>query len=444
MRIPAGAHVRPLPTKASMNKQWFAIAAAVTVLTSCGGGTSAAPATIAEQAASSLAATTSAVATTAAVTTAAPATTTLATTTTAAPQAATLTATGTVTVAVDGGAPTSASGPVELAAGSSVNTTDGEALVTYDDGSLLRLDANTTVLFDGQSRGSLASGRVWARVAAQDGSGSYRIDTPDGAVTATGTAFVVNCPSGETCSVTVVEGSVDVTVDAVTTAAEAPSTLAIGDKASRPANWDNVFGDSWVLAAANADSDLGWDGAIDLATAIGPAFASVGGTFVGTRTVTACAPANANVCINTPVGNVGDRTYQLSVDCAGGFPCAGKALTQYQSAEGEPLESLVDLEFDGTSYSWGFVDDGLTLCALDSDGDGTTDAALGDGSVTLSWTLTPTKAAVGADGVYAATTATGVVTAKQSVSVAASSLDDRCPEYIGGTQEAAIDVNRLS
>jgi hypothetical protein len=373
------------------------------------------------------------------------ATTAVVTTTTVAPPTATLTATGDVTTSVDGGKATAVTGEVPLAAGTSIVTAAGEALLTYDDGSLLRLDGNTTVAFGDGSRGSLTAGRVWARAKPQKAAESYRIETPNGVVTATATAFVVNCPTSKPCVVTVVEGSVDVTANALAKSAAAPAALVIGEEKSTPVNWDNVFGDPWVLAAANSDTSIGWPGPVDLAKKLGPTFASVGGTFTGTRTVTSCAPDDSLLCIDTPVGDVADRNYQLSVDCSQGFPCIGKALTQYKDGRTkQTVESLTDLVFDGTSYRWALTVNGNPLCSLDEDSDGSIDQFFGDGTYTLSWTLTPSAADVAADGLFTVTTASGVVTSAWSVSVQPNLVDSRCTPYVGGNQEASITVTKTA
>jgi hypothetical protein len=366
------------------------------------------------------------------------------TTTTLPPRSAMLAATGTVTISIDGGAATPATGEVAIAPGTSIETGDGEATITYDDGSLLRLDNDTTVEFNQTSQGSLTTGRVWARVATQKAAEPYRIETSAGDVTATGTAFVVTCPTEAACTVVVVEGSVDATAKGSTISVKAPSSMLLGSAQSTPVNWDNVFGDPWVLKAANADESIGWIGPVGLAKTLGPTFASMSGTFTATRTITECAPDNSSLC-RTPIGTTAERTYVFSLECSMGFPCRGKVRTEYTGARsGEKVEAIVDAMFDGASYRWELTVGDNPLCTIDEESDGVIDKYFGEGSFTLAWTLTPSAADVTGTGIFSVTTATGTVTTKETVLAKAELIDPRCAPFVAGNSSGSIEARKTS
>jgi ferric-dicitrate binding protein FerR (iron transport regulator) len=129
---------------------------------------------------------------------------------------------------------------------------DGRLAVRRNDGLELRLDAATELAFDDPDRASLASGRVYVDAGRPGtGTGSFVLDTPQGAVRHLGTQYSVGLDGGGV-QVAVREGSVAVEHGRSPVIARAGEALVItGDGAVRRASVP-AFGDAWHWAEAMA------------------------------------------------------------------------------------------------------------------------------------------------------------------------------------------------
>lgn len=277
----------------------------------------------------------------------------------------------------------------ELAAGAVIEVTTGPAALTFADGSVLRLDSGAKfTVGEGDDKGVLAEGLSWSRVAP---SSRYVLTVGSARLAAEGTAFAAGCDSA-TCSLAVLEGA----VEADGTQVAAGQLLELSGDAPAHITYDAIFGNEFVKAAADADA-AEINGAPDanaLAATLGPAFASWQGTYSGTSTVAECN----GVCDTTTIGEVRDRTYTFEVDCAAGFPCSGIALSPYRDGEVELVAEL-PMSTDGQSLTYLLETSGAAC----DDGSGAFEAS-------ITWTWTPTEAAV-VDGAYVVTAAEGVAAA---------------------------------
>lgn len=108
-----------------------------------------------------------------------------------------------------------------LAAGDTVSTdASGFAEIDYPDGSLARLDANSSLTVTSLSDAQrvqrvvtkLKSGQLWNRVKAVTSSqGRYEVDTAYADATVRDPAFIVDCRATSSCTFTVFQGSITVT-----------------------------------------------------------------------------------------------------------------------------------------------------------------------------------------------------------------------------------------
>lgn len=345
---------------------------------------------------------------TAATDTAAVETTEATTTTVPVPDGPTLTEVSDATIAGPTGATVTPVVDLTLAPGSAIATAAASATLTWPDGSITRLAPGSRfTIGDGMdSRGELASGRVWNRVATQAAGSTYTVTTPVGTLTAKGTAFVVSCVPDELCGVTVLEGTVTATPEvgaaADVTAATTTKIGLDGVQPATPVNWDMAFGDPWVLESADADAAADFPTAAELATAIGPSFASVEGSYLAIRTVVDCQPDPAICTGSRAIGDVAERTYTFALDCSAGYPCQGTAITEF-SQNGQSATETVPVTFDGTTLTW--ARDAMEPSCTD-------DTGVGHGTThsVITWTLTPAAAEPG-DGKYVMSGGTGTVTA---------------------------------
>ncbi|NKJ44461.1 FecR domain-containing protein [Novosphingobium sp. SG720] len=133
---------------------------------------------------------------------------------------------GTVLAVRSGSAPTATPGAPQLAMRPLENGTAGPRTVALADGSQITLDAHTRVLLgeDATRRSAvLAQGRAFFRVA-HDGARPFRVTAGTMAVTDIGTVFDVG-RDGDTATVTLLEGAVDVSAPGL-----APRRLAPGQR----------------------------------------------------------------------------------------------------------------------------------------------------------------------------------------------------------------------
>lgn len=303
----------------------------------------------------------------------------------------------------------------EVQVGDLVATDDtGYGQIEYPDGSLTRLDVNTEfeVVELAESAGvsttrtKLSTGRVWNRVSDLGEEGEFSVETSVAVATVQGTAFMVDCRAPSSCVFTVLEGSIELTLsDGTTIVLVAPSSVKIdatdgaGPIAKVPA--DGAFGDPWAVDNATRDVTAGFVSSAEMYQVHGPAFGSLDGTLAGDRTVVDFICISTSTCAgDDSVGDVAPRTYEFSIDCAAGYPCAGQVLTEYTVA-GVVNQQVVLLRFDGTTYSWTLTYDSFQ-CTWDDNNDGAIDRTSGALKVQSDWKLIPTTAAI-IDGVWTIT-----------------------------------------
>jgi hypothetical protein len=318
--------------------------------------------------------------------------------------------------------------PIDVVTGDLVRTdSTGFAEVVYPDGSLTRLDVDTefeivTITDDAgaaTTRTKLDTGRVWNRVQTLGEEDEFSTETSVATATVRGTAFVVECRQPDSCSFTALEGTVEIEIDGEAPfLLEAPNSVTVtaaGAGDAVPVAFDAAFSDPWIAENAALDVDAGFPSAAEMYEVHGPAFGSLAGTFTGERTIVSVE------CLVTPTcsaqerqGDVATRTYTFSVDCAGGFPCAGQALTQFVES-GVDMEQNVPLVFDGATATWSLTrstfqcsfDDGREIGTLD---------------YTITWTVTPTAAEIRDDKYVVTQVSVGIV-ALDTVSVSDPQCD---------------------
>ena len=336
--------------------------------------------------------------------------------------------------------------PVPVAAGDVVRTDGtGFAEVAYFDGSVTRLDINTSftvVELSDEEGGStvrtrMETGRTWNRVEELAEGDEFVVETSVATATVRGTAFAIDCPDATTCTFTVVEGTVTLELpDGSTVDVVAPSAVTVTDGVAAPAvavPFDGAFGDPWLVENADLDVAAGFPSKEEIYQAHGPSFGSLSGTFTGTRTVTALTCVTT--CVNLPpVGDVADRTYTFAIDCSGGVPCVGTVDTEYRHGL-EVIRQQTPLTFDGTTFSWSIAYESGS-CQWDDDGDGVFDRETGHASTSIAWAMTPT-AAENRGSSYVITAMEGTAHAENVVTVT------DCPDgYLGDTNDGMISVTR--
>ncbi len=105
---------------------------------------------------------------------------------------------------------------VPVASGDAVQTDAvGFAEVHYPDGSLTRVDVNTTFVVELASKtttkAKLTSGQVWNEVKAATGSQPhFEVATPNATAAVRGTAFAIRCDQQQACTFGVVDGTVEI------------------------------------------------------------------------------------------------------------------------------------------------------------------------------------------------------------------------------------------
>ena len=323
---------------------------------------------------------------------------------------------GTSTLAAGSGAATVAlTAGQEVPGGSTISVSGGPAAIRFTDGSILRLDSGAAFTTDAVAgtRGSLTAGRAWGRAA-----GAYALTTPSGPVTAgAGSAFALDCTGGA-CTTFAFAGSVSGPGGTV-----AAGYGTIGG-AVKPTNWDMTFALPFLKSSADADArvNAAFPDALGLSKRIGVRFASYAGTFVGTRTRTACTGTDCGAD-NLPIGDKAARTYTFAVNCAKGFPCTATGSTQYQTGN-VTKTARVPMTYDGRQirYTFRYKDTNCT--------DGT-----GSATAVFVWTFKPITAGA-VKGVWAVTRTTG------SAFVTNRSTSAAGCDPTNGTNTGTIDVRR--
>jgi hypothetical protein len=338
--------------------------------------------------------------------------------------------------------------PVPVAAGDVVRTDGtGFAEVAYFDGSVTRLDVNTSFtvveLADDEGgsvvRTDMTAGRTWNRVEELAEGDEFVVETSVATATVQGTAFAIECPDDTTCTFTVVEGVVTLELpDGSTVDVVAPSAVKVAGGVAEPpvaVPFDGAFGDPWLVENADLDAAAGFPAKEDVYEAHGPAFGSLDGTFAGTRTVTELACPTICSVNAAPVGDVAERTYTFAIDCSAGVPCIGTVETQYNH-DLQTLTENVPLTFDGSAYRWHLAYSSGS-CGWDDNGDGVVDRTTGNVDVTIDWTMTPTTAE-GRDGKFTITAMEGSATAVNTVTDTGGCTDG----WMGDTNTGVISVSR--
>ena len=230
-----------------------------------------------------------------------------------------------------------------VAVGDGVRTdATGYAEIAYLDGSRTRLDISTEFevleLVDdagvASTRTSMGVGRTWHRVESVGAAGGgYSVETSQATATVRGTAFAIECLTPTECTYVVAEGVIELAladgsiVELVAPAAVTVTNGVAGAVVAVP--FDGVFGDPWLADNGARDASAGFADAATMYQTYGPAYASLNGTFTGTRTVTQLDCIGPCDPTSPPVGDVAERSYTFAIDCAGGVPCAGTVATEY-------------------------------------------------------------------------------------------------------------------
>lgn len=253
---------------------------------------------------------------------------------------------------------------------------DGFVELHFPDGSLTRLDSDTTVVLerienapDSRAIGlRLESGRTWEEVEESTShADSFEVETPVGTARVRGTNFTVECTHELTCLFTVLQGWVDIdTADGTTVQLKAGERLVVGaDGVPKDISFlegDDLFNERWI----GRNTVLAGEG-VD-----GPTEPPPGGAIATARLagdwVFVFKPKGIKNLIGTPA-----RLYVSFKGECGDGPCDLKQTG---------LPDVGVARFDGAGYSasalhWG-------LCGDPPNGPGPTI----DGPAVLRWTVT--------------------------------------------------------
>ena len=159
-----------------------------------------------------------------------------------------------------------------LAIGDTVQTSPtGFAEIAFFDGSLTRVDHSgqftlnelTDAGATQRVAASLIGGRAWNRVAKAVGpADEFEIDTPVASATVRGTAFSIDCMVADTCTFTVVEGTVEITpMGGVPVSVTAPAELTVqtgtGPATPTPVDPSTFAADPWISRNISIDATNG-------------------------------------------------------------------------------------------------------------------------------------------------------------------------------------------
>ena len=306
-----------------------------------------------------------------------------------------------------------------LDVGDAIQTdTAGRAQLTYADGSLTRIDKDSTfeivelALEPLKAQLKLDAGRVWNRVQdLTETQGSFEVETPVATAAVRGTAFTVECVrDDDACTFSVAEGLVEVTtitdIQVLLAAGESVTVLADGSIEGVVA----LEEDDWIADNLEADDD---DGFAAVALPEEPdeggalAAANISGTWNVTHTVTNVKPKIRGF----GAGVKAERAWEIKQSCDAPCPATSPRVAQshggkmqknsepaLQSAGGiytydsnygllcedtETHEVLVDLSFEGP------VKGEFWVAAATVDGDGELSATTLVGRRTGELKLTP-------------------------------------------------------
>ena len=186
--------------------------------------------------------------------------------------------------------------PEPVAVGDTVRTDGtGFAEIAYFDGSFTRLDVDTEFeileladdVAESGVRTRMGIGRTWHRVESLGEGGTFAVETSVATAVVQGTAFSIACPTDLACTFTVIEGAIRVDLpDGASIELAAPSALTVDDAGPGepvPVPWDAAFPDDWLLDNADRDTVTGFASAVEIYKTHGPAYASMVGSFAGSR-----------------------------------------------------------------------------------------------------------------------------------------------------------------
>jgi hypothetical protein len=313
-------------------------------------------------------------------------------------------------------------------AGDTIQTdATGLAEIHYRDGSLTRLDTDTTFTLEklvnttGKRRveGTVSVGRTWNRVEKLSESEAFEQNGNGATAAVQGTAFVTNCKlaTGTTftapktrkalrklrraaqCTFTLVDGKIDLTAVGQTIAFVQGQQISVdqqgqaGQLVDVPP--DALFKDAWIGDNVAQDSQAG-KGVTGTPNADDLTVARIEGTWTVTLAVTSTTGFR-----DLTVGQVRSRTYEFSTNCDSG-PCA-VTLTR-ETATGT---RTLPVTYAGGGYSVVDPDLGAQDCML-SDGSVAVRNGLA-GSATIEFHVTD-AASVG--GTWKATAIEGTTTEK--------------------------------
>ena len=215
----------------------------------------------------------------------------------------------------------------------------GRTEILYGDGSLTRLDVETTfeiVKLVAEDRGRetatrLDSGNTWHRVKKLSESDSFSVSTASATAAVRGTAFVVRCDEDGTCTFTVIEGVVEITLEdgtVITLRAGQSVTVDADGEAGEVVTLspDQLASDPWISANLELDEEAGLIDEDDASGGIGggeggsaaPSEAELDRSrLVGTYDVVLTA-TSAEGFRNLAAGDERRREYDIEVDCDGG------------------------------------------------------------------------------------------------------------------------------
>ena len=295
-----------------------------------------------------------------------------------------------------------------LVAGATLQTdTDGFAEIEYFDGSVTRLDGDTSVeileLTDGQDaviRLKMNEGRTWHQVQSLSENATYEVETPVATAAVQGTTFFIACPSSVLCVFSAVTEQIDLLLpNGEVVEVEAPTEVTVTPDGivEQPLSFDAAYGDPWLFNNGELDQDSGSEEPAQIYLEYGVTYAALAGTYdsVGETTRFDCEGPGCDA-FSIQVHQTLFRTYVFVVECEQGA-CGGRATTEYQRGD-EYFNENVPLAFDGSAYRWK-LDTRGALC-FDADGN-----FYGELDARFDWTLTPTAAEI-RDGRYVATEAT--------------------------------------
>ena len=308
-----------------------------------------------------------------------------------------------------------ASQPVAVGDGVRTDAT-GFAEVAYSDGSRTRLDVNTEfeVVASADDAGNAVTrtemgvGRTWHRVQAVGAaSGGFEVVTSQATAAVRGTAFVVSCPTVESCDYSVMEGVVDVALaDGTVVTVTAPATVDVTNGVATgpvPLSWDGLFADPWLVANTDRDVEAGFVDRATVYQAYGPAYGSMVGDFTGTETLTALTCTS--IClegIGSPddVGLQAEFAPSFTTDCSSGTcVIVGNAGVPYT--------------FDGAVYTVSIPQE-PSDCTVDWGSDGVVDEVSGTVHSVVDSVVTPTAAEV-RDGAYLVTALSRTATRSDTI-----------------------------